>query len=75
MALHVIEGGPPPEKPKLKSAKASKPAEMLQCPRCTGREFIETVIGALMQARKLKGGTRQIICVGCLLRGERVVVA
>ena len=75
MALHVIEGGPPPEKPKLKSAKASKPAEMVQCPRCTGREVIETMIGALMQAGKLKGGTRQVICVSCLLKGERVVVS
>jgi len=48
---------------------------MLQCPRCHGREFIETVIGAMLQARRLKGGTRQVICVGCLLKGERVVVA
>lgn len=75
MALHVIEGGAPPEKPKLKSAKATKPAEMVQCPRCTGREVIETVIGGILQGGKLKGGTRQIVCVGCLLKGERVVLA
>lgn len=74
MALHVVPPAPAPDKPKLKSRTASKPAEMLECPRCGGREFIETVIGALLQARRLKGGTRQIVCVGCLLKGERVVV-
>lgn len=47
---------------------------MLQCPRCGGREVIETVIGAMVQARKLKGGTRAIVCVGCMLKGERVVL-
>lgn len=75
MTLHLVPTAPAPEKPKLRSARASKPADMLQCPRCHGREFIETVIGAMLQARKLKGGTRQVICVGCLLKGERVVVA
>ena len=75
MALHVVPSAPAPDQPKLKSRTAAKPAEMLQCPRCSGREFIETVIGAMVQARKLKGGTRQVICVGCFLRGERVVVA
>lgn len=75
MTLHLVPPAEAPAKPKLKSRTASKPAEMLECPRCGGREFIETVIGALLQARKLKGGTRQIVCVGCLLKGERVVVA
>lgn len=75
MTLHLVPPASAPNQPKLKSRAASKPAEMLQCPRCGGREMIETVIGAMMQARKLKGGTRQIVCVGCLLRGERVVVA
>lgn len=75
MALHLIPAAPKPDKPKTRTSRASKPADMLQCPRCSGREFIETVIGAMMQARKLKGGTRQVICVGCLLKGERVVVA
>lgn len=74
MALHLVPPAAEPDKPKLKSRTASRPAEMLQCPRCSGREFIETVIGAMLQARKLKGGTRQIICVGCLMKGERVAV-
>jgi hypothetical protein len=75
MTLHLVPAAPAPEKPKLRSSRASKPADMLQCPRCQGREFIETFIGAMLEARKLKGGTRQVICVGCMLKGERVLVA
>lgn len=73
--LHLVPDSPLPEKPKLRTSRASKPADMLQCPRCHGREFIETVIGAMLQARKLKGGTRQIVCFGCMLKGVRVVLA
>lgn len=75
MALHLIPAPAPlPAKPNQRAKKASKPADMLQCPRCAGREVMETVIGAMIQAGKLKGGTRQIICVTCLAKGERVVV-
>lgn len=75
MKLHLIPPLPKPEEPVNSRAKrASKPADMIQCPRCGGREVVETVIGAMVQARKLKGGTRQIVCVGCLLKGERVVI-
>lgn len=73
--LHLVPDAPPPDKPKTRTSRASKPADMLQCPRRQGREFLETVIGAMLQARKLKGGTRQVICLGCMLKGERVVVA
>lgn len=74
MTLHLVPPAAAPDAPKLKSRTASKPAEMLQCPRCGGREMIETVIGAMLQARKLKGGTRQIVCFSCMLKGERVVL-
>jgi len=73
--LHLVPDAPPPDKPKTRTSRASKPADMLQCPRCQGREFIETVIGAMLQARTLKGGTRQFVCFGCMLKGERIVVA
>jgi hypothetical protein len=66
---------PKPDEKPSRAKSASKPADMLQCPRCGGREVIETVIGAMIQARKLKGGTRQIVCVGCLMKGERIVIA
>ena len=51
-----------------------KPASMIQC-RCGGREVIETKTGVLFQDGKAKGGTRQIICLLCAMRGERVVLA
>jgi hypothetical protein len=51
-----------------------KPATMIQCHRCGGREVIETKIGVLMKNGKPTGGTKQLLCVGCLLRGERVML-
>lgn len=74
--LHIVPPIPKPDEPVNNRAKrASKLPNMIQCPRCGGREVIETVLGAMVQARKLRGGTRQIVCFGCLLKGERVVVA
>jgi hypothetical protein len=76
MTLHLIPSIPAPDEPvNNRAKKASKPADMLQCPRCGGREVMETIIGAMIQARKLKGGTRAIVCVGCLMKGERVVLS
>jgi hypothetical protein len=75
MTFHVV---PPIEKPdEPRKARAGKytPSDMLQCPRCEGREVTETVIGGILVGGKLKGGTRQYVCVGCLLKGERVVLA
>lgn len=73
--LHIVPPIPKPAEPANNRAKrASKPADMVQCPRCGGREVIETVLGAMVQARKLKGGTRQIVCFGCMLNGQRVVL-
>lgn len=72
--LHLVPPTPIPEKPKTRTARASKPADMIQCPRCHGREVVETILGAMLVAGKLKGGTRTLICVGCLLKGERVVL-
>lgn len=49
-----------------------KPAEMLQCRRCAGREFIEATTGALIRNGRLVGGTKALLCTICLLSGERV---
>ena len=75
MTLHLIPSIPKPDAPiKSRVRAASKPADMLQCPRCNGREVVETVLGAMLVAGKLKGGTKQIVCVGCMVKGERVVL-
>lgn len=52
-----------------------KPAALLQCPRCAGRELIETKTGVLLKGVKPSGGTRQMVCALCFSRGERVVIA
>lgn len=53
----------------------AKPAEMLQCRRCGGREFTETVTGSILRHGKPSGGTKALICVICLLAGERVTAS
>lgn len=75
MPLHVVPASPPPEKRKRVASKVAKPAELIQCPRCEGREVTPTILGAMLTAGKLKGGTTQFLCTGCLLKGERVVLA
>ncbi|WP_241494492.1 hypothetical protein [Pseudomonas asplenii] len=76
--FHVIQGSPAPdnsvEQVRKRVRAMPKPAYMVQCHRCGGREFIETKIGMLMKNGKLTGGTKQLLCVGCLLQGERVVL-
>lgn len=78
MPLHVVKGTPPPDTPKERiraRRRATKPADILQCHRCGGREMIETRIGVTVQGGKTKGGTRQICCAACWMQGERVVLA
>jgi hypothetical protein len=77
--LHVIQGTPPPDTPAEQVRKRvramPKPPTMVQCHRCGGREVIETKIGVMMKNGKPAGGTKQLLCVGCLLNGKRVVVS
>lgn len=79
MPLHVINGTPAPDTPtekvRQRVRKAPRPAAMLQCQRCAGREVIEARTGVLLEGGKPRGGTKQMLCVGCLARGERVVLA
>jgi len=78
MPLHVVNGTPAPDTKAERARarlRATKPAAMLQCPRCAGREVIETKVGVLLQGGRPKGGTRQMLCALCLMKGERVVLA
>ncbi len=47
---------------------------MIQCPRCAGREFIETKTGVLLKGGKPTGGTKALVCVTCLGNGHRVAI-
>ena len=76
--LHLIQGTPAPDTPaeqvRNRVRAMPRPATMIQCHRCGGREVIETKIGVLMKNGKPTGGTKQLLCVGCLLQGERVML-
>lgn len=65
----------PAEKVRQRVRAMPKPASVLQCNRCGGREMIETKTGMLFKDGKASGGTKQILCAACLMKGERVVVA
>lgn len=71
--LHVIDGTPAPdtaqERVRRRVRGAPKPAEMPQCHRCGGREYIEAKIGAG------KAVTKQKLCVCCLLQGQRIIMS
>lgn len=77
--LVVIQGTPAPDTPaervRVRLRAQPRPATMLQCHRCGGREVLVTWIGVLWQAGKTKGGTKQVLCASCFAKGERVVLA
>ncbi len=76
--FHIIQGTPAPqteaEKVRKRMRAMPKPASMIQCGRCGSREVIETKIGMLYKNGKAQGGTKQILCASCFMRGERVVL-
>ncbi|MFK3794730.1 hypothetical protein [Pseudomonas sp. NPDC088444] len=76
--FHVIHGTPTldtsAEQVRKRVRAMPKPAYMVQCHRCGGREVIETKTGVMMKNGKPVGGTKQLLCVGCLLKGERVLL-
>lgn len=77
--LHIIEGTPAPDTPLEQARKRvramPKPAHMIQCYRCGSREVIETKIGMFYKNGKATGGTKQVLCASCFMKGERVVLA
>jgi hypothetical protein len=61
---------------KLKQARKARPdaAHLLRCHRCASSEVIETKVGMVFKAGKASGGTKQILCASCFMKGERVVL-
>lgn len=76
--FHVIEGAAPPdtqaEQVRRRVRAMPKSEAMVQCHRCGGREVVESKIGVLMKNGKPTGGTKALLCVVCLLKGERVTL-
>jgi len=80
--LHVIDGTPPPppatpaDEVRKRMRERPKPIPaLIQCHRCGGREVFETKIGMIYKAGKASGGTKQVLCAQCFMKGERVVLA
>lgn len=74
----IIPGTPPPDTPKqrvIDRLKAHKDPEILECPRCAGREVLELRSGVTHQQGKITGGIKTVVCATCFLKGERVVLA
>lgn len=75
----VIDGSPPPDTAKQRLLdrikRHPKPAAMLSCHRCGGREVLALKTGMLYQEGRAKGGAKSIVCAACFMRGERVVLA
>lgn len=78
VALHLIPGTPAPDTPAERTRKklraAARPPELLQCPRCAGREVLVTVTGATIKGGRVSGGTKCWVCAGCHRMGDRVVL-
>lgn len=76
--FHVIEGSQaePTNTEKLRKARKANPAAAhpLRCHRCGGNEVIETKLGMIFKNGKPQGGTKQILCASCFMKGERVVL-
>lgn len=64
----------PKEKLRQRVKAMPKPAILLEC-RCGSREFIETKAGVEFVNGKTRGGTKQLLCMHCLMKGDRVVIA
>lgn len=73
--LKVITNDPTPAaEVKRRMRRHPKPAGMLSCHRCGGREVVETKVGVLMVDGKPKRGTKILICAACFMRGERIAL-
>jgi hypothetical protein len=77
--LHVIEGAAKDDEPRQKARKVMQKrpqaANLLRCHRCGGGEVFETKVGVIYKNGKAGGGTKQILCASCFMKGERVVLA
>ena len=75
-SLRIVPPAEPTPAEKVRQRlRKTKPAQMLQCNRCGGRELIETRTGVLFKDGKTSGGTKSLVCALCLLNGDRVTLA
>ncbi len=74
--LHVVHGTPAPAggahvmRQRVKAMP--KPPCMISCHRCGGREVVRTLFGVMLKDGKPVGGQKALLCLLCLLKGDRV---
>ncbi len=74
--LKLVDKPPlaPKEEVRRRVRRHPKPAAMLQCHKCGGREVITARNGVEVRDGKAVGGTKVLLCALCFARGERVVL-
>ena len=74
----VIDGTATDETPRIKAEKLKKArpdaAYLLNCHRCGSSSVVEAKTGMIVKNGKAQGGTKQILCASCFMKGERVVL-
>lgn len=65
---------PPAAEVKRRMRRHPKPADMLSCHKCSGREVIESRSGVLLKDGKPTRGTKILLCAACFMRGERIAL-
>lgn len=75
--LSIVPKALPPDTPVTRSRKrlaVTRVEHTAQCPRCSGREMIQTRMGVVIVNGKPQGGVSALICAACHRNGERVEV-
>ncbi len=64
----------PKEEVRRRVRRHPKPAAMLQCHKCGGREVVQAKSGVLVKDGKPVGGTKVLLCALCFAKGERIAL-
>ena len=76
--LTVIDGSEPPDTPLervRRRMRASVPAELVRCPRCSSNAIMQIRLGMIWSRKRAVGGQKQLICADCHGRGEYVPIS
>jgi hypothetical protein len=71
--LKSVPYSQPPEAEKRRQ-RIKAPSAALSC-RCGSQDVIEVKSGVVLRYGKPSGGTKQIFCAICFMKGDRVVLA
>ncbi len=76
--FEIIQGTPAPDTESVRRGRrirhAAPAGDVLECPRCAGRELVELVSGVRLKGGKPTSAASTFVCAACWLRGQRVTV-